>query len=155
MLPVLILFLWQWVHDGGTARGAKLRSWSALYGSSVLGWWMTPATGQTPYLLYIVLCLGGAAWTLKAWKGPAQHAIGVLFGLMAFFHLGALLAGEADPGPIYRWVLTGMGWVQLAILIGWGAHDAGLGKGLRGGGAAGRRGVHHLGHVLAGGERQP
>lgn len=155
MLPVLILFLWLWLHDDGPARGAKLRSWAALYGTSVLGWWMTPATGQTPYLLYIILCIAGAVWTLKEWKGVAQHAIGVLFWLMAAFHCGALMADASDPGPIYRWVLIGMGWAQLAILLAWGAIDAGLGKGLRILGHAGRRALHYLEHLLARKEGQP
>lgn len=130
MLPLLLLLSWQWLIDD-VAGGAKLRTWAALYLSSVLGWWLTPAVGSTPYLTYIVLCIAGAAVTLRDWKGEAQHAIGLLFGGMALIHFGGMMAGHSDPGKLYRWVLIGIGWAQLAILLLWGLWDAGLGKALR------------------------
>ena len=105
----------------------RLRTWAALFGASVLAWIVTPAVGETPFVLYALICLSAGAIARISPAGTAQRAIALMFALMAAFHVGAYLAGSQTGGPIYYAMLQYAGWSQLVILLFWGCKNVGFG----------------------------
>lgn len=123
MLPLFALHRWRM----GRWPVHRLRTWAALFGSSLSAWMVTPATGSTPFLAYAAICLVAAGIVLVRPAGTAQRAIALIFALMAAFHGGAYLAGELIGGPIYITMLQYAGWSQLVILLFWGCKNVGFG----------------------------
>lgn len=58
MLAMLPLFVWlRWTR--GRWPMHRLRTWAALFGASLSAWLVTPEHGDTPFLLYALICLAG------------------------------------------------------------------------------------------------
>jgi hypothetical protein len=126
---MLGLFVFLLLHRvGGRWPVHKLRTWAALFGTSVAGAVLTPEHGTTPYLAYMALCFVGGWIVLIHPAGIAQRAIGLLFAAMLLFHAGAAFAGHPNGGPAYWQMMIGAGWLQFAILLVWSFWDAGLAK---------------------------
>lgn len=127
MLAMLPLFA---LHRGVGGRWPthRLRTWTALFGTSLSSWMVTPAVGATPFLLYALICFAGAAIVMVRPAGTAQRAIAMIFAFMAAFNGGAYLAGEPNGGPVYSAMLHYAGWSQLFILLFWGCTNVEFGK---------------------------
>lgn len=128
MLTVLALLCWQ--GSRGHWPWHKLRTWAALFVTSVGAMLLTPQTGHTPFMTYIVLCIAGGVVLLWPPATDWQKAIGLIFVAMVFFHFGAWATGKAHGGEAYHKMLSIAGWGQFFILLGWSLDD-GLGKAFR------------------------
>lgn len=93
-----------------------LRTWAAMMGGS-----LATFTFHSPESWFIIDAIS-AAIVLRPLAGLMQKAIGICFVGMMFFSLGFIIGGQADPA-LYRMALTGAGWVQWALLLGWTIHD--------------------------------
>lgn len=106
-------------------RGAKLRTWFALMGASLAAMAFPPLTVGA----YIAIDIAAGAIVLARPAGEVQRLIGRCFVLMVGFHLGFAL--NLALGPVegadlfYYQANTATGWLQFAILLGWGLWDAG------------------------------
>ncbi|MCR4297254.1 MAG: hypothetical protein NUV75_00665 [Gallionella sp.] len=94
----------------------KLRAWAALLGASLAAMVL-----HEPFEWFIIDAIAAAIVMRPLAKVP-QKAIGICFIGMMFYSLGFIIGGEGDP-YLYRMVLTGIGWIQWAILAGWVGHD--------------------------------
>lgn len=133
MMAILPLVGFHLVCPGAGFRA--LRCWVALMGGAMLGWLVTPSTGQIPIIQYIVIdCL---AAVLVLWS-PArieQRRIAMLFAVMIAGHIG--LAAYRLAWPDISWSATVpvaetlrtwnmyLGWVQLLLLAFWSGSDGG------------------------------
>lgn len=106
-------------------RGAKLRTWLALMGASLA------AMAFPPLSVGAYIAIDGVAGIIVLAKpaGPVQKLIGELFMLMVCFHLGFALSSAFWPvdgaDQFYYQANAATGWLQFAILLGWGLWDAG------------------------------
>ena len=126
MLAMLPLFVWlRWTR--GRWPMHRLRTWAALFGASLSAWLVTPEHGDTPFLLYALICLAGAAIVRIKPAGPAQRAISIIFAIMAAINGGLIFAGVPHGGEAYQNTLHIAGWSQFVILFFWGCKNVGLG----------------------------
>lgn len=95
---------------------ARLRTWVAMMGASIAAWLVTG-----PYA-YLAIDILGAAIVLARPAGVAQRAIGAMFGIMCFFHLGFIVGGGHD---VSTYIASNrlVGWAQWAVLLSWGGYD--------------------------------
>jgi hypothetical protein len=103
----------------------KLRVWGALFGASVLAWFVTPEVGYAPLLWYIVIDTAAAWIVLARPAGIAQKLIGLLFAAMVLFHIGVLMRGAENANDIYYAFQFSAGWAQFLVLAGWAGNDVG------------------------------
>lgn len=138
MLAMLPLFVWlRWTRGRWPLH--RLRTWAALFGASLSAWLVTPEHGDTPFLLYALICLV-AAWVVSIKSaGIPQRAIAIIFGGMAAVHGGLYFTGQPNGGDAYVEVMQIAGWAQFAILFFWGFKNVGLGTLVR-------RRVHRMGY---------
>lgn len=107
----------------------KMRVMVVLLLAGYVSHLVTPKIGYPPVLYYAVIdSLAGAA-TIARPAGIAQKAIGVCFAGMIFYHAG--FAGamwwygpDVNSAPYYDFQ-GDVGWLQFAILAGWGGWDSG------------------------------
>lgn len=125
MLAMLPLFVWlRWTRGRWPLH--RLRTWAALFGASLSAWLVTPEHGDTPFLLYALICLAGAAIVRIKPAGPAQRAISIIFAIMAAINGGLIFAGVPHGGEAYQNTLHIAGWSQLVILFFWGCKNVGF-----------------------------
>lgn len=104
--------------------GMKGKTWLVLFSASLAGM-LFDASAIMAFLAIDAL---GAFFVLQRPRGETQRAIGILFIMMMFLHLGFYAACRLQPGPHD---LTGyanfnrlLGWLQWACLAFWGVGDA-------------------------------
>jgi len=96
---------------------AKARTWAALMGAAL-------AASVLPFMAaFVVIDLIAAAVVLRRPAGIAQRMIGLLFVGMVFYEIGFLLSDGNQRGLLVA-SLVALGWLQWAVLAGWGAYDA-------------------------------
>ena len=104
--------------------GPKAQAWLVLFGASVAALLFS---GESIWPFAIIDGLAGYL-VLRRPRGEAQRAIGTVFIMMLFLHLGFYLAGRLQPGPhdFLGYVMANrlLGWLQWAILASWGVGDA-------------------------------
>ena len=104
--------------------GRKGWTWLVLF-SSALAAMLSPADSVWPYA--VIDALAGY-FVLRRPRGEAQRAIGTIFIMMLFLHLGFYLACRLQPGPhdYLGYVMANrlLGWLQWACLASWGVGDA-------------------------------
>lgn len=108
----------------------RLRTWVALFSAS-LATSVMPSVGA-----YVAIDIIAGAIVLRHPAGLAQRMIGFLFVCMVLFELGYLLSDQQQTAFLVTG-LTGIGWMQWAILALWGTCDA-VGYCLGSNGAGGR-----------------
>lgn len=116
-LVLLLPLVW---HDK-----AKLRTWAAMIGGSLVAAFFAPSSMH----LYILIDAISGYIVLRHPIGPAQRAIGLLFAMMAMFHIGYLVSDIYERttygSALMHWrAQYVIGWIQLIILGIWGAGDA-------------------------------
>lgn len=100
---------------------AKMRTWSALGASSIVGLLLPPVSVGA----YMLVDFMAAALVLRKPAGCPQKLVGAAFAGMVAFHIGFIISGRQNWVAYYDMqYLTG--WLQLACLAAWGAWDAGL-----------------------------
>lgn len=97
---------------------ARMRTWSAL-GAGALAAQLMPPLSVPWYIVADTLC---ALLVMRHPAGLCQRMIGALFAIMVCFHSGWLLSAQSDWQAYYfgQYVI---GWLQLAILGGWGLRE--------------------------------
>ena len=104
--------------------GSKGRTWLVLFSASVAAM-LFSADSVWPFA--IIDGLAGY-FVLRHPRGEAQRAIGTIFIMMLFLHLGFYLACRLQPGPhdFLGYVMANrlLGWLQWACLASWGVGDA-------------------------------
>lgn len=104
--------------------GRKGWTWLVLFCSALAGG-LFAGTSVWPFAVIDAV----SAWfVLKRPRGEAQRAIGTIFIMMLFLHLGFYLACRLQPGPRdflgYVYWERSLGWLQWACLASWGIGDA-------------------------------
>lgn len=104
--------------------GPKARVWLVLFGASLAALLFS---GASVWPFAIIDGLAGY-FVLRRPRGEAQRAIGTIFIMMLFLHLGFYLADRLQPGPhdFLGYVMANrlLGWLQWACLASWGVGDA-------------------------------
>ena len=104
--------------------GRKGWTWLVLFGASLAALMFS---GPSVWPFAIIDGLAGY-FVLRRPRGEAQRAIGILFIMMLFLHLGFNLAVRLQPGPhdFLGYVMANrlLGWLQWACLASWGVGDA-------------------------------
>ncbi len=104
--------------------GRKGWTWLVLFSAAMAAGLFT-GTAVWPFAVIDALA---AFLVLKRPRGEAQRAIGTLFIMMLFLHLGFYLACRLQPGPHdflgYVQFNRLLGWLQWACLATWGGVDA-------------------------------
>lgn len=93
-----------------------LRTWAAVFGASVATYFFQGVPA------FIAIDAIAAALVIARPSGLAQKSIGALFVCMLLFDLGFYLSPQENV-DLFRAVLTGIGWFQWLILLGWTGHD--------------------------------
>ncbi|CAB4137409.1 hypothetical protein UFOVP319_30 [uncultured Caudovirales phage] len=104
--------------------GPKVRCWLAMILASFTAYALQPIEGHMPFAAYICIDLLAGLAVLASPSGIASRAIGSLFLVMVIIDSGAGYAGSDGTG-FYQSAMLILGWAMWAILMGWGAHDAG------------------------------
>lgn len=94
-----------------------LRTWVALFGASVATFFFTGVPA------FVAIDAIAAALIIARPSGLAQKTIGALFVCMVLLDLGFYLSPQENV-DLFRAILTGIGWFQWAVLLGWTGHDA-------------------------------
>lgn len=102
----------------------KLRAWFAMLFASLAAYAMQPVEGQMPFVAYACIDLLAGLAVLSSPSGLYSRLIGALFLVMLIVEGGAGIGGSDGTG-FYQSTMLFLGWVMWAILLGWGAHDAG------------------------------
>lgn len=110
----LLPLMWEQVR---LRDNRKIRTWAAMMGASVA------AAFSPSVVFFTVIDILAAAIVLKRPACTAQRMIGLLFVGMIFFELGFLIS-EGHQQTVLVAALSGLGWMQFAILAAWGSHDA-------------------------------
>ena len=104
--------------------GRKGWTWAVLFASAIAAGQM-PGDNVWPFAIIDGL---GAYFVLRHPRGEGQRAIGTIYIMMLFLHLGFYLACRLQPGPhdFLGYVMANrlLGWLQWACLALWGAGDA-------------------------------
>jgi hypothetical protein len=102
----------------------KGKTWLVLFSAALAGMLFS----ADAIMAFLAIDALGAFFVLQRPRGEAQRAIGILFIMMMFLHLGFYAACRLQPGPHD---LTGyvsfnrlLGWLQWAFLAAWGVGDA-------------------------------
>ncbi len=119
------------------AVGSPVRLWGVHIPAGRKGWtWLVLFCSALAAGLFsgavvwpfAVIDATAAFFVLKRPRGEAQRAIGTIFIMMLFLHLGFYLACRMQPGPHdfngYAQANRWLGWLQLACLATWGGIDA-------------------------------
>jgi len=125
MIALLVFMLMQRASDGWPAH--KLRTWGAMFGSSLLAW----AIPNIP-LIWLIACfiiidtLAGFVVMVRP-AGAAQKAIGFFYFIMLLQHIAVAIASLSGPvnTTSYQASLVFAGWSQFAILLAWSGWDVG------------------------------
>lgn len=102
----------------------KVRCWLAMMLASFTAYALQPVEGHMPWLAYIAIDLLAGLAVLASPSGLASRAIGSLFLAMVIIDSVAGFRGSDGTG-LYQSTMLFLGWAMWAILMGWGAHDAG------------------------------
>lgn len=107
----------------------KLRTWAALFCSSLAGWVAVSVYGGVPVLSFIIIDILAGVAVLARPAGLAQRAIGLCYGVMILSHIGYKIALSWFEGVVsstsYEAFMTFAGWAQLVILTAWSGWDVG------------------------------
>lgn len=127
MTGVLLFMLLQKAADGWPTH--KLRTWAALFCSSLAGWVAVSVYGGVPVLSFIIIDILAGVAVLARPAGLAQRAIGLCYGVMILSHIGYKIAVLWLDGAVsstsYEAFMTFAGWAQLVILSAWSGWDVG------------------------------
>ena len=127
MLAVLLFMLLQ--RAEGSWPLHKLRTWAALFCSSLAGWFAVSFSGGVPVLSFIIIDILAGVIVLARPAGLAQRAIGLCYGVMILSHIGYKIALLWFNGVVsstsYEAFMTFAGWAQLVILTAWSGWDVG------------------------------
>ena len=129
MLCIVPLLLLSSINGAGwrvwwRSTEPKLRAWVAMFMASVATFVISPTVGHIPFAAYVCIDLLAGLAVLASPSGLASRAIGSLFLAMVIIDAGAGYAGSDGTG-FYQTAMLILGWAMWAILMGWGAHDAG------------------------------
>lgn len=102
----------------------KMRAWGAMFLASLASYALNPQAGHVPFLTYACIDFLAGMAVLASPSGFASRAIGSLFLVMLIFDFMAGYRGLDGTG-FYQSAMLFLGWAMWAILMGWGAHDAG------------------------------
>jgi hypothetical protein len=102
----------------------KVRCWLAMTCASFAAYALLPVEGHMPFLAYVCIDFLAGMAVLASPSGIASRAIGGLFLLMVMIDAVAGYQGSGGTGN-YHTAMLFLGWAMWAILMGWGAHDAG------------------------------
>ncbi len=107
----------------------KLRTWAALFCSSLAGWIAVANSEAVPVLSFIIIDILAGVVVLARPAGLAQRAIGLCYGVMILSHIGYKIALLYFQGVVsstsYEAFMTFAGWAQLVILTVWSGWDVG------------------------------
>lgn len=127
MLAVLLFMLMQ--RADGAWPLHKLRTWAAMFCSSLAGWFAVSFYGGVPVLSFIIIDTLAGVIVLARPAGIAQRAIGLCYGVMILSHIGYKIALLWFNGVVsstsYEAFMTFAGWAQLVILTAWSSWDVG------------------------------
>lgn len=128
-LPVLLAGSWR-----GQFRGLiwspKIRTWSAMMGSSLAAWGLWSVEIYSVAMFAVLNCLA-ATIVLAPPKSFWQSCIGAIFAAMALFCVGFLwgtgvpIQENVSPSPQQNMLfgtLNALGFLQWAFLIVWGGY---------------------------------
>ena len=103
--------------------GRKGWTWLVLFCAALAG---SLFTAESVWSFAVIDAMAGF-FVLQRPRGEAQRAIGILFIMMLFLHLGFNLAVRLQPGPHdfmgYAQFNRLLGWLQWACLASWGVGD--------------------------------
>lgn len=102
----------------------KMRAWGAMFLASMATYALDPVAGHIPYFTYVCIDFLAGLAVLASPSGLASRAIGALFLLMVMIDSVAGYQGSDGTG-FYQSTMLFLGWAMWAILLVWGAHDAG------------------------------
>jgi hypothetical protein len=98
-------------------RGREMvRTWAVMFTASMATFVIHTPVG------YMAIDAVAAALVMVRPAGLPQRLIGALFVGMLMFDLGFYLSPGADQ-VLFNGILTGIGWLQWAILGAWTGHD--------------------------------
>lgn len=104
--------------------GRKGWTWLVLFSAAIAAG-MFPGDSILPFM---AIDATAAFLVLQRPRGETQRAVGILFIMMLFLHLGFYLACRLQPGPHdfngYAYANRLLGWLQWASLTSWGVGDA-------------------------------
>jgi len=127
MGAVLLFMLVQKAADGWPAH--KLRTWAAMFCSSIAGWVAVGVYGGIPVLSFVIIDILAGVAVLARPAGIAQRAIGLCYGVMILSHIGYKIALLWYNGVVsstsYEALMTFAGWAQFVILTAWSGWDVG------------------------------
>jgi len=106
------------------ATEPKLRAWVAMFLASVATFVLSPSADHMPFAAYVCIDFLAGLAVLASPSGIYSRAIGVLFLLMVMIDAGAGYRGSDGMG-LYQTTMLFLGWAMWAVLLVWGAHDAG------------------------------
>ena len=128
VMGALLLFMLLQRADGAWPLH-KLRTWAALFCSSLAGWVAVSVYGGVPVLSFIIIDILAGVAVLARPAGLAQRAIGLCYGVMILSHIGYKIALLWFEGVVsstsYEAFMTFAGWAQLVILTAWSGWDVG------------------------------
>lgn len=93
-----------------------VRTWAVMFAASMATFVIHSPVG------FMAIDALAAAFVMVRPAGLPQRLIGALFVGMLMFDLGFYVSTKADPALFYS-ILTGIGWLQWAILAAWSGHD--------------------------------
>ena len=127
MGAVLLFMLVQKAADGWPAH--KLRTWAAIFCSSLAAWVAMWFYGGIPVLSFVIIDILAGVAVLARPAGIAQRAIGLCYGVMILSHIGYKIALLWYNGIVsstsYEALMTFAGWSQFVILTAWSGWDVG------------------------------
>jgi len=125
MLCVVPLILFTGV---GGIRGMVpiLRTWAVMMASSLITYALDPQAMAMPYHTYFLIDFMAGIAIAAPQSGIEQRLIAAGFGIMATIDAGAALI-HADGLGYFDTLMRILGWAMWAVLLWWGARDAGRG----------------------------
>jgi len=121
----------------------KMRAWAAMFLASLATYALDPQAAHVPFVTYACIDFLAGLAVLASPSGLYSRALGTLFLVMMLMDLMAGYQGQDGAGS-YQSTMLFLGWAMWAILLAWGAHDAGksLAAYYRGGSSAPHVGAH-------------
>lgn len=102
---------------------AMWRTWFALIFSCAGGWfahlWLSDATHVPATAFYITFDFFAALLILNRPRQPVQEVICWTIISMMVVEIAYIWSGQANPTFVGQWNFA-LGWVQVALLLGWG-----------------------------------